>query len=329
MKKGLVSVIIPTYNRSHLIGETLDSVIAQTYQNWECIVVDDGSNDYTEELLEFYCKKDDRIKFYKRPPEKPKGANACRNYGFELSTGEFINWFDSDDLMQDNCLSRKLKKIQSQNFDGCICDTAYFYENDFKKPVFVTKNSAEINNYFIDYLAGAINMTTQSILWHRKFLTGSRFNEKLIRAQELDFHFQLLKNKDFKVSYINEVLVFIRGHSKSLTGDYKSGKLESINCELSVSLDIMKYVKDLDFDTSKKHQCLKRYLDAIRNLYLSHSISSILSELKSFEKIMGKSSEYQKWKYNLILLVLLFKLTGREYRLKKNLYSLKLNDFKR
>ena len=50
MKKGLVSIIIPTYNRSHLIGETLDSVIAQTYQHWECIVVDDGSRDYTKEL---------------------------------------------------------------------------------------------------------------------------------------------------------------------------------------------------------------------------------------------------------------------------------------
>ena len=81
----LISIIIPTYNRSHLLGETLDSVLIQTYRNWECIVVDDGSTDYTPELMEFYIRKDSRFSFYRRPEEKAKGANACRNYGFEKS----------------------------------------------------------------------------------------------------------------------------------------------------------------------------------------------------------------------------------------------------
>ena len=83
MNNPLVSIIIPTYNRAHFIGETLESVLAQTYHNWECIVIDDGSTDYTDELMEFYCEKDSRIQYYHRPSHKPKGANACRNYGFE------------------------------------------------------------------------------------------------------------------------------------------------------------------------------------------------------------------------------------------------------
>lgn len=107
MKIPLVSIIIPTYNRAHIIGETLDSVIAQTHTNWECIVVDDGSTDNTNQVLKKYEKKDARIKFYKRPSNRKKGANACRNYGFELSKGEFINWLDSDDLFS-------LNKIKSQ-----------------------------------------------------------------------------------------------------------------------------------------------------------------------------------------------------------------------
>ena len=98
MNNPLVSIIIPTYNRAHFIGETLESVIAQTYENWECIVVDDGSTDYTDELMEYYCKKDTRIQYHHRPDIKPRGANACRNYGFGVSKGEYINWFDSDDL---------------------------------------------------------------------------------------------------------------------------------------------------------------------------------------------------------------------------------------
>lgn len=87
MEQPLVSIIIPTYNRAHLIGETLDSVLAQIYTNWECIVVDDGSTDSTAELLAFYVEKDSRFQYHHRPKDRLKGANACRNYGFELSRG--------------------------------------------------------------------------------------------------------------------------------------------------------------------------------------------------------------------------------------------------
>ena len=110
-------MIIPTYNRSDLLGNTLDSVISQTYTNWECIVVNDSSIDYTSELMEFYCEKDKRIKFYHRPHSLTKGANSCRNYGFEVSKGEYIQWFDSDDLMHPEKLNLKLKN-------------ALFYESD-------------------------------------------------------------------------------------------------------------------------------------------------------------------------------------------------------
>ena len=73
----LVSIIIPTYNRAHVIGETLDSVLLQTYCNWECIVVDDGSSDNTSEILDNYCKKDTRFQYYIRPTNRKKGAGSC------------------------------------------------------------------------------------------------------------------------------------------------------------------------------------------------------------------------------------------------------------
>ena len=92
MKEPLVSIIIPTYNRAHLIGETLGSVLAQTYQNWECIVVDDGSTDNTEAVLATFTAKDSRFQYDQRPKDRLAGGNAARNYGFELSKGEYINW---------------------------------------------------------------------------------------------------------------------------------------------------------------------------------------------------------------------------------------------
>lgn len=67
MIKGLISIIIPTFNRAHIILKTLDSISTQTYLNWECIIVDDGSTDNTEEVLLSYCSNDSRFKFFKRP----------------------------------------------------------------------------------------------------------------------------------------------------------------------------------------------------------------------------------------------------------------------
>lgn len=128
MNNPLVSIIIPTYNRAHLIGETLDSVLAQTYTHWECIVVDDGSTDNTEAIVNEYIKKDSRFQYHKRPNYKPKGANACRNYGFELSNGEFVNWVDSDDLVSENKLEEQVALINTSNPDVVTCKWAKFLQ---------------------------------------------------------------------------------------------------------------------------------------------------------------------------------------------------------
>lgn len=104
----LVSIIIPTFNRAHCIEETLLSVQVQTYTRWECIIVDDGSDDDTVEVVTAFAKADQRFKILERPEHRPKGANACRNYGFEHSNGEFINWLDSDDLFSPDKLASQV-----------------------------------------------------------------------------------------------------------------------------------------------------------------------------------------------------------------------------
>src|SRR5690606_27561827 len=74
--------------------------------------VDDGSNDYTSELMEWYENRDSRIRYFQRPNNLLKGANSCRNYGFELSKGDFIQWLDSDDLL---CESKIAAQVQLFN----------------------------------------------------------------------------------------------------------------------------------------------------------------------------------------------------------------------
>ena len=118
----LISIIIPTYNRAHLISETLDSVLEQTYANWECLIVDDGSTDKTKEVVREYVDKDDRFRFYTRPIKKRKGPNSCRNYGFEKSKGTYVNWFDSDDLYLSNALESYVGCL-TENIDVVVAKT--------------------------------------------------------------------------------------------------------------------------------------------------------------------------------------------------------------
>ncbi|GAL61487.1 glycosyltransferase family 2 protein [Algibacter lectus] len=153
MSLPLVSIIIPTYNRAHLISETLDSILAQTYTNWECIVVDDGSTDDTSLIVNKYCTKDLRFIYHKRPSNKKKGANACRNYGFELSKGEYIQFLDSDDLLSSKKLYSQIEQAVKTDADIITCRWGRFTNSDdFKiKESFLYKNYIPAQNLLIDY----------------------------------------------------------------------------------------------------------------------------------------------------------------------------------
>lgn len=96
MEKGKVSVIVPCYNHAQYLPETLDSVLAQTYPNWECVIVNDGSPDNTEEIAKKYLGKDRRFKYLK---QENKGLAAARNAGIQHSDGEYILPLDADDLI--------------------------------------------------------------------------------------------------------------------------------------------------------------------------------------------------------------------------------------
>ncbi|CAM3438996.1 glycosyltransferase family 2 protein [Aequorivita lipolytica] len=189
----LVSIIIPTYNRASLIGETLDSVLAQTYQNWECIVVDDGSTDNTDEILAQYTSKDSRFQFYHRPENRLPGGNAARNYGFEVSNGIYVNWFDSDDLMHVNKIELQIKQFYSSIYDFVICQTM-MVDYDNKEIIGLKAPKLISQNIFEDYIMFKIFWLTGAPLWKKSFLLSNKlfFDEQLYQGQDYDFHMRVL-----------------------------------------------------------------------------------------------------------------------------------------
>ena len=92
----LISVIVPAYNAENYIEKCLDSILAQTYQNIEIIIIASTSNDASVEICEEYAKKDKRIKLIH---SKPNGLSAARNRGIDIATGEYLSFIDSDDYV--------------------------------------------------------------------------------------------------------------------------------------------------------------------------------------------------------------------------------------
>ena len=112
MQENLVSIITPCYNGSKYIGETIKSVLAQTYKEWEMIIVDDGSKDNSVEILEEFAQKDNRIKLIKQPNG---GSANARNNGIRNAEGRYIALLDADDLWDNNFLEEQLKFMKEKN----------------------------------------------------------------------------------------------------------------------------------------------------------------------------------------------------------------------
>ncbi len=105
-----VSIVVPLYDRVDLVGETIASVQRQTYPHWELVIVDDGSTDGSDVVVRAYADRDERIKLHYRD-RGPKGAPTCRNIGVEESTGAYVIFLDSDDLLAPFCLEHRLEKV--------------------------------------------------------------------------------------------------------------------------------------------------------------------------------------------------------------------------
>lgn len=127
MKETLVSIVMPAYNCEKYIDEAINSVLAQTYKNWELLVIDDGSKDATFQILSEFSKNDYRIKPLKN--EKNLGVSATRNRGIELASGEWIAFLDSDDIWNPSKLEKQLEAADKTSVGFVFTGASYINED--------------------------------------------------------------------------------------------------------------------------------------------------------------------------------------------------------
>ncbi len=219
----LISIIIPTYNRAYLILDTLKSVQKQTYTNFECIIVDDHSQDDTEQVVKAFCESDDRFSFLKRPAHRLKGANACRNFGLENSKGIYVNWLDSDDLITEDHLEKHVRvhKI-NQDIQASISAVGTFF-NKIGDHDELWLKAQPTGDLIKDMLTIKVSWATPSVSWKRNELPMTPFREDLSSSQEWTFHLLQVIN-GLKYSKFDSITVYVRRHEERVGKDTSEKK---------------------------------------------------------------------------------------------------------
>lgn len=267
--------------------------------------MNDGSSDNTIEVLNAYRAKDARIKFYKRPADSLPGGNAARNYGYNKSSGNYIQWFDSDDIMHSEMLERQLRKFEDDTADFIVCQTIVFQE--YLHNVLGSRCSELASETpTLDYIKEKIVWLTSTVLWKKAFLDQNKlsFDETLKAAQEWEFHIRcLVKANSFIVN--KEPLVYIRQHPHAISStndkerifQYFRARLKIYrNNDLDLSVEAQKYLRFYLFNRFKSFLKTKNFNAATyayynfllneKNAKIAIKISALfcILSLKTFNK---------------------------------------------
>lgn len=200
MAEPLISIIMPSYNQGPYLSEALDSVLAQTYSNWECIIVNDGSQDNTEEVSKAYCSKDARIRYV---CQENSGVSAARNNGVAHSNGEYILPLDGDDKIAPEFLELTLREIvKDRNIRVVYTDAQYFgARNDIYR----------LPDFSIEQLLGMNLMCITSLFRKEDFEIAGGFNTNMKEGfEDWDFFVSMFQDGKGTAVKIPKVLFYYR-----------------------------------------------------------------------------------------------------------------------
>jgi glycosyltransferase involved in cell wall biosynthesis len=190
----LISIIIPNHNKESYLAEAFDSLLNQTYQDWEAIIVDDGSTDQSIAIIELYARKDTRFKPLFLEKQEHGGA-ACRNFGMDKASGEHLIFFDSDDILLPQCLENRMNFfIGNSKVDFAVFGMESFvYDQSKSGHKWIVKKEHALERFLRHELPWAIMQP----IYKRTFLTSNelRWRVDISRMQDVFFHTECLLKK--------------------------------------------------------------------------------------------------------------------------------------
>lgn len=300
------SVIITVYNKVNFIGETIQSVLNQSYENFELIIINDGSTDQSLSVIKGF--NDPRIEI---TSTTNKGASASRNLGIAKSKGTFLAFLDGDDLWDSeflNAINTAILEFGSFNVFSSLLTNKYDHRTKPCQYSIKFKKNIEVHNYFKASLKTSILSSSSVVVRKSKFEEIGSFNEKLLSGEDIDMWIRIGIKHEIVV--INKVLCYYRHTSSSLSNstfdvskkpnfeDYKV--LEKDNKDLKKFLDLNRYSFAL---TSK--------INNQKGQYIYHKSQIDRSNLALKKRILLESP---KWALNFLLWIKSFKKEKLYYK---------------
>ncbi|HEX7318506.1 MAG TPA: glycosyltransferase family A protein [Pyrinomonadaceae bacterium] len=218
----LVSVVVPAYDCAAFIGETLDSVLAQTHTSLEVVVVNDGSPD-TEELervlAPYLARADGRVRYFR---QENRGAGAARNRGVREARGEFVAFLDADDLWEPTYLEEQLPFMRAGGYDLAYTDALLFGDSPLAGKTYMETAPSEGEVNFISLVRADCNVITSGVVARRAaVLDAGLFDESLRNAQDFEL-WARLAHRGARLGYQRKVLIRYRVREGSLSGDARN-----------------------------------------------------------------------------------------------------------
>lgn len=238
-----ISIIVPVYNTSKYVSACLDSLLAQTWQDFELIAVNDGSSDRSLTILNEYARTDKRIKVI---DQKNQGIGAVRNLGIQLASGKYITFIDSDDTIDPHMLACLYQKAEEDHLDIVVCDYIEYYEASHQKrrvnlPDFEPCSLKEAPQLLFDINSSPWNKLYRSALFHENHIT---FPQNLKYEDAYAVLLALWKAK--KIGKVNEALMkyWIHEGSESTVMDQRVFDIFTILTKLKEAM-----TDDIHYDT--------------------------------------------------------------------------------
>lgn len=277
----MFSIIIPTFNRSHLIRRAVESVLNQSYKNWELIIVDDGSSDNTSEIVTPFLK-DERIRFIEK---ENTGAAHSRNVGVEFSSGEWLSFLDSDDTWESNKLEVNVNYLKA--YPSRTCFYSSFRLKDFQTDHILKEVHSPVLSNMVEELKNynPIQALPTVIFPKKVFLEVGGFDINFKARQDVDLYYRISKICDFV--FIPEVLVNIYHNLPDRISANNSNRLSGFQ------LFLKKHRKDMNFG-QKSYLAKRIVVFAILNKSFAIAFKNFPLSLWSFGRNFLKRAKSSK-----------------------------------
>lgn len=295
MESPKVSIIIPVYNVEKYLNQCLDSILAQTFKDFEIILVDDGSTDGSDKICDDYANDYSFIKVYHK---KNGGLSSARNYGLERANGEWIVFIDSDDLWVNQRVLTTLVEYASQlNLD--ILRFEYQAVDEMLLPIEHHKydktniQNRVLTNYELVKYGVAGEWFAVLYLIRKSVIVDFRFDETIRFQEDIDFYCRLFAQLDLKCGYIDEKMYLYRKHGSTIT---TSPRIENLKCSFKLGDSFYTQSKTINHSELKKlyvyYSIMMYYwtLNTITEPPYWLNVNSVIEELKleDFQKKVRK-----------------------------------------